>query len=255
MHLGVEVAGHGAAVFLIATFENGHGPFVPFVRPCLLVRSLAAQGVVLVADVDDSRRIWNILTLEAVWIATAVPALMMGKGDSPCPSPYRGLAIGQDLAAQGRMGLHDDDLFWCQRTRLEQDAIWYAKLADVVQGACKKSDLNIRYPCQGARLDASHNADALHMSSDMTVLALGGAAQGPARLPIGIVQPLILVLDHIMVFPELEMIAHRSNPGHHFLGTDILLQVVLGARRQPPHWVLAISQGCQRHDGDMVGLR
>ena len=101
-------------------------------------------------------------------VAAAVPFLVMAVGDV-----QRWAQIGdgrEHLVSINRMFAHHYPLFIAQRTRLAQDFVWHAHLADVVQegAAADVHQFGLAY-FHGARQFHGHLGDALGMAFGLLV--------------------------------------------------------------------------------------
>ena len=120
----------------------------------LLVAALARQRVVSVGKRDDLRGDGDILALEAVGVALAVPALMVPAADLKGVFDDRFILIdrqvGDDLRAQPRVLLDDVELTRRERGGLGQDVLGDEELADIVQARGDADGLNILRPDGGS---------------------------------------------------------------------------------------------------------
>ena len=127
-HVGIELAGHLLEDNLLGLFV-AKGRFIdPF----------GGQRVVDVGKAGDSAGQRNRLADQAVGIAAAVVAFVVGPGDVAGHAEELGLRVGEDRrierhAAGGRVLLHHLELFLGQRAGFQEDPVGDAHLADVVQ--------------------------------------------------------------------------------------------------------------------------
>src|SRR5205085_862838 len=96
------------------------------------VRAVARDRVERVGDREDAGGERDVLPLEAVGIPRADPALVMMAHDRE-PLAREGGYVAQHLEAQHRVLFHHASLLVRQRSRLLQDAVGDADLADVVE--------------------------------------------------------------------------------------------------------------------------
>ncbi len=86
-----------------------------------------------VGHVDEPRLERDRLPLQAVRVARAVPALVMGAGDPLRDAEHLGVAVGQHAGAEHGVGLDHLELLVGELAGLEQDGVGDRDLAQVVQ--------------------------------------------------------------------------------------------------------------------------
>ena len=104
-------------------------------RPWQLVWAAGGERVEHVADGADAPDQGDLLAAQSMWIAGAVPALVMRTGDRLGHLDQRRARAGQQRSSGRRVGLHQLPLGSAEFTALEQDLVGDPDLADVVQGA------------------------------------------------------------------------------------------------------------------------
>ena len=100
-------------------------------RQRLAVGAVGGHRVQGVAGVDDARLDRNLLALEAVRVARAIPSLVLGPNDGAQRGEER--HGGEDAFADHRVLAHDGKFLRRQRPGLLQDVAGDADLADVVE--------------------------------------------------------------------------------------------------------------------------
>ena len=153
------------------------------------VAALARQGVVDVGHCHDLRGNGNILTLQAVRVAAAVPALVMPAADGVGCLDQRRLLLEGELVENfrtgGGVGLHRVKLFLRQFAGLVQNRLRDVDLADVVQRRRRADQRNIGgvqivfvgFPDQRAQQDAGRRLDVQHVQAALAVAELDDMAE------------------------------------------------------------------------------
>src|SRR5436190_6212150 len=95
------------------------------------IRSGSGQSVVDVGNAKDAGRQGNLITLEAVRIAGAVPPLMVVPDDRG-NVPWK-IDVGHQFQTSLRVALHDCPLFFGELARFVQDLSRNDNLANIVQ--------------------------------------------------------------------------------------------------------------------------
>ena len=159
----------------------------------LLVAALARQRVVSVGKRDDLRGDGDILALEAVWVALAVPALMVPAADLKGVFDDRFILIdrqvGDDLRAQPRVLLDDVELTRRERGGLGQDVLGDEELADIVQARGDADGLDIFRPDgavvrpfqQAVQQQSRDAADICHVRASLAAAELHRVAENGGK--------------------------------------------------------------------------
>src|SRR5690242_580937 len=127
-------------------------------RELLAVRAVGRHRVVRVADEDDARLEWDLLTGDAVRVPAPVPALVAVAHD--LAHLLQLLDRRDDPLAELGMRLHDGALLGSEPTGLGKDRALDADLADVVQQRTELEALQLR------RLEPELAADAERQVGD-----------------------------------------------------------------------------------------
>ena len=107
-------------------------------RDGVLVHAHARERIVYVGHRDHLRGNGDVVALEAVGIALAVPTLVVPARDLVCVL-QQGIAgmltaqLKQHICAEGGVGLHDLELLGRQASGLVENSIVDRHLADIVQ--------------------------------------------------------------------------------------------------------------------------
>jgi hypothetical protein len=106
------------------------------------------RGVEHIDHGHDAATEGDALAFEAVWVAGAVPAFVVGEGDLAAQLQDRDRTVGQDVAADQGVGFDVLEFLWRELGRFEQDDVGDADLADVVQrrGLAQPADLFLGQP-------------------------------------------------------------------------------------------------------------
>ena len=159
----------------------------------LLVAALARQRVVSVGKRDDLRGEGDILALEAVGVALAVPALVVPAADLKGVFDDRFILIdrqvGDDLRAQPRVLLDDVELTRRERGGLGQDALGDEELADIVQARGDADGLDILRPDgaavrpfqQAVQQQSRDAADICHVRASLAAACLHRVAENGGK--------------------------------------------------------------------------
>ncbi len=119
------------AFLLLEVFSgllNGHG---------ILIRAFGRKCVEHIRDHDDPCRDRNVVSLQAVWISTAVPSLVMSFGNDRCELNEFAVTVGEDMSTDRRVCSDDLNLVGIQPARLQQNVVGNGNLADVVEGEAR----------------------------------------------------------------------------------------------------------------------
>ena len=157
-------------------------------RPRVLVGARGEQGVEHVADGADARRERDLVALEALRVAAAVPALVVAERNLLGQLHERGARAGQDARADRGVGLHRRPLGRVELARLQQDVVGDADLADVVQRAGVAQQLGLLGVMPDlAREPLAEPAHALDVHAGLGVAPLHGHAEpvGDLALRLG----------------------------------------------------------------------
>jgi hypothetical protein len=112
VHIGVEHLWTSSAV---AAFDDPNGVLM---ANCLMVRAVVAQGVINVADCDDTGLEGDLLSGEPMRVSAPVPVLVVLECDNRSQTQDRVLAWGQNGMAPQRMLPHNRPLIVVQRAPL-----------------------------------------------------------------------------------------------------------------------------------------
>ena len=155
----------------------------------LLVAALARQRVVDVGHCDDLRGDGDVLALQPVGVAAAVPPLVMPTADGVgCPDKLGFLLerqLVQYVRTDGGVGLHDLEFILRQPTGLIQDGFGNVDLADVVQRRRRADKGNVRraevvlvgFLHQRVQQNVGGRLDVQHMHATLAVAELDDMAQ------------------------------------------------------------------------------
>ena len=154
-----------------------------------LVHALAHQRVVHVGHRDDLRRNRDAVPGQAVWVAAAVPTLVMPtadfiRGAHQCFAAVYAQFV-QHIRADDRVGLHDVELLLRQAAGLVQNLVVYRDFADVVQRRCQHDQLLllgrqvvlVGFLGQALQQALGQRADVLHVQAALAVAELNDLAQ------------------------------------------------------------------------------
>ena len=105
-----------------------------------LVGTPTRQRIVDVCHRDDPSAQWNLGAVQPVGVAPTIESLVMSEGDvfgHGQVADFGKLAHRgqQRLGSDGRVGLHDLELFFRQASRLEEHAVRNTDLSDIVERA------------------------------------------------------------------------------------------------------------------------
>ena len=229
--------------------------------PCPLVGALRGEGVENVAQRRDAALDGDVLGLQALGIARAVPLLVVGEHDDPRHADDLGPVVGENAGADVHVGLHDPPFLRGELPRFQQDAVGDADLAHVVQGAGVQQQLatpGAQAGGQAQGLTALAHADDVHAGFVVAVFA--GAAQAADNLELGAVQ-LIRPLAHLglhdvalpAVLPiedaHLEKVAH---PGQHLAALERLGDEILGSQLQGLQAGRRVQVGAEHQHGQEI---
>jgi AcrR family transcriptional regulator len=154
-------------------------------RPCPLVRPLAAQRVVDVGDAHDPSDERDRGALDAERVPGAVPPLVVRLGDLGRHLEHRGRVAGEDAMPHRRVGLHHLVLLDRQRAGLAQHRVGHGDLADVVEAGREPELLAPlgRVPHRMGDL-GGHVTDAVRVLAGLRIAELGEHGQLLERLEV-----------------------------------------------------------------------
>src|SRR5258706_4112813 len=108
------------------------------IRASLAIGTVRGQRVEGISDHEETGAKRNLLAVQAIGIASAIPFLLMSKYDlNLCPQIRN---ARQHFKSSLGMA-SDDQCFLCiERARFVQDRVWYADLADIMD-ECSAADV------------------------------------------------------------------------------------------------------------------
>ncbi len=101
-----------------------------FCAPACAVRSVGAERVPHICEGEDARGKRNVFAFQPSGITRAVPSFVMAVRDNQ--RRLQVVDLREHLIGIGGMSAHDHPFFIGQFSILEQNAVGYAQLADVV---------------------------------------------------------------------------------------------------------------------------
>jgi hypothetical protein len=152
-----------------------------------LVDAGADQGIVDIHDVDDPRLQGDSVAGQSVWIAAAIPVLVMAAGDAPGALEER--AGGEHAFAGHGVGLHDAAFLVGKPPGLLEDAVGHMHLADVVKNGREADRFGLlRAQSDAPRQQFGMAPDAADVSAGVFVLGLAGDGEHVDGVEVGLVQ-------------------------------------------------------------------
>src|SRR5215471_380515 len=106
-----------------------------------LVRALRAERVVDVDDRHEAGQQWDLFSTDSIGVPLPVPAFVVVPDDGPDQTkrPHR----DDQAIAGGRVLLHQPPLLGAERASLEEDAVGYRNLAEVVEEPAQTQRLQL----------------------------------------------------------------------------------------------------------------
>jgi len=100
-------------------------------RQRFAVGPIGGHGVKGITGMNDSRLDGDLLALQPIGIAAAIPAFVLGSDDGTQGSQER--HGSEDAFTNDRVLAHDREFFGCERTRLLENVSGDADLSNVVE--------------------------------------------------------------------------------------------------------------------------
>ena len=188
-------------------FEN------PVARPSPAIGSVARHGLKGVTGVDDPRLDRDLLALEAVRIATAVPPFVLGPDH--WANPIEEGDGGDDPLTDDGVFAHDRRLLVIERPGLVEDVAGYPDLADVVQeGAVFEEPKPLRVKIQATPDRASQRRRLARVGFGVTILRVQRGGQRLDGRQIALLELQSALLSELVLRPQRP--AHQGGD----IGTD-----------------------------------
>ena len=189
-----------------------------------------------VAGVDDARLDWNLLTLEAIRIAGAVPALVLRPNDGT----QRGKEGhgSKNALADNRVLAHDGKFLGRQRSGLLQDVAGDADLADVVEQGTILQQAQL----VGRQMKALSDVDSElggfpRVRLGVPIFRVQGGGQGPDRCHVALFllpAPGLVLIEQRLPDASRDVSAQHGRDGQHDQGPTVVAVPAVDEEREGP---------------------